>query len=675
MAAASSSNLQVQLKAFLQLPLAQTLQYAIYRLKLQAGLFDRQPAADTLPPAAYQPDIDLLAPPAPEAIKATLQAGGVVRLLSSADEIAAGQVRLFGGPPVPLNLATPGQALPWAEHERGAGSAALGSPGDVKLVWEPARFGWACTLARAFLISTQAAYPLAFKTYLNQFLQHNPPYYGWNWVSAQEAGLRLISLAFCYAVLNPALKDQPEAPPLGAILAAHAERIPPTLAYARAQNNNHLLSEAAALYTAGSLLPGHPSADRWRALGWRWFHHGLQSQITTEGVYIQHSTNYHRLMLQLALWVFRLARVQGQDFPSHSLQRLQAAATWLLALADAHTGQVPNLGPNDGAYVLPLTIQPFDDYRPVLQAAAAAFLGRQPFAAGPWDEMRLWLVPEGGPLPAPALLPAESPLTLRSPDEETWGYLRAARFTSRPGHADQLHVDLWWRGINLARDAGTYRYTSAPPWDNALIHTDVHNTVALNGQDQMTPAGRFLFLDWAQAEALPASGEVAAHSQELIAHHDGYRRLGAIHQRKLELLSSASWLVRDEILPRHRGEAKPLAARLHWLLPDWPWQLTVEPERFTLTLESPYGPVLVHVRTRGTPGAASTPPEATLHRAGQAVFGPPDDRPTWGWYAPTYNVREPALSFRVIVQGPLPLEFTTRWHLPIPASPDIPAVR
>ena len=87
---------------------------------------------------------------------------------------------------------------------------------------------------------------------------------------------------------------------------------------------------------------------------------------------------------------------------------------------------------------------------------------------------------------------------------ETWAYLRAARFTGRPGHADQLHLDLWWCGLNVAQDAGTYLYNAPPPWDNALARSEVHNTLVVNGLEQMTRAGRFLYLERAQARVQQA---------------------------------------------------------------------------------------------------------------------------------------------------------------------------
>jgi len=174
---------------------------------------------------------------------------------------------------------------------------------------------------------------------------------------------------------------------LGQAIAEHARRIPPTLVYARAQNNNHLLCEAAGLITAGLALPEHPHATRWLLLGRRWFFHAIQSQIALDGAFIQHSTNYHRLLLQIALWVHTL----GEPFPDRILDKLAAATQWLLKLVDPESGGVPNLGPNDGANIIPLSTCPFSDYRPTLQAASLIFQDSPAFSPGPWDDMSLWL--------------------------------------------------------------------------------------------------------------------------------------------------------------------------------------------------------------------------------------------------------------------------------------------
>ncbi len=551
-----SSRLSLAFKALRQLGLRPVGAYAWYQLELHSGLLRwRTPlsAADSAgaaPAAILQPILSGL--PDRDALASTLTEAGCQRLLLEAEEITAGQVRLFGGPPVPLRLELTGPQKHWSARQPvPEGFQPPGEPPDIKWVWEPARFAWAVTLARAWLVTADERFPASFWSYTEAFLQANPANLGANWASAQEVALRLMALCLVWQVFSASPETTPERTSrLSQAIAEHAARIPPTMAYARAQNNNHLLAEAAGLYTAAVFLPDHPSAPRWRSLGWKWFNLGLQSQVATDGAYTQNSASYQRLALQLGLFVDRLSHSAGHVLPPASLNALARLTQWLLSLVDGLSGQVPNLGPNDGAYFLPLTARPYQDYRPALQAASRAFSGVPAFAPGEWDEMALWLAhsPDSAPASAGDIFqPGEpsshsqaspaldaSPHVLRPGGGDAWAYLRVARFTSRPGHADQLHFDLWWRGLNLARDAGTYLYNAPTPWNNSLARTSVHNTVTLHGQDQMTWAGRFLWLDWAQGQVLSRESAADGSLEQMTAYHDGYRRAGVIHQRSVE---------------------------------------------------------------------------------------------------------------------------------------------
>ena len=66
------------------------------------------------------------------------------------------------------------------------------------------------------------------------------------------------------------------------------------------------------------------------------------------------------------------------------------------------------------------------------------------------------------------------------------------------------------------------------PWDNHLSTTLVHNTIAIDSQDQMTRASRFLWLDWSKAKISTNNPNI------LNGIHDGYIKSGVIHKRKLE---------------------------------------------------------------------------------------------------------------------------------------------
>jgi hypothetical protein len=641
-------KVRIGIKAARQLGVRSVLLYAWYQLQLRSGILRwRTPAKDRWPASAQGFSLALPAVPIPDRGElAAVYGTAADALMREADEICAGRVRLFGGEPQDLRLDPGGTLQHWSRH-----TASQHAGEDIKFVWEPGRFGWAAMLAQAYLLTARDDYPRAFWTYLEVFLEANPPNRGPHWASGQEVGLRLMALVLAAGVFKESAESTPKRMALLAdVLAAHAMRIPPTLVYARAQNNNHLLSEAAALYTAAVVLPEHPQARRWRQLGWHWLHAGLDSQISAEGAYIQHSTNYHRLMLQAALWANLVARAQGEEFPQGSRRKLALATQHLLGLLDAQHGQVPNLGSNDGAYILPLTVRPFSDFRPVLQAAGRAFHGQDPLPAGPWDDMAAWLAPQPG-----AGVEVAGGAVLRLSEAHSWAYLRAARFTSRPGHADQLHLDLWWRGYNLALDGGSYQYNADPPWRNGLDLSSLHNTLTVDGLEQMAKVGQFLWLDWAQAEVLEEHRNPAGDVDRAAARHDGYRQLGITHQRTVSCQGGV-WQVIDQVLTAadHLQSKDIHAVRLHWLLPDWEWAL----EGTSMRLASAHGEVALTVT------CAETGLTTDLVRAGKPLVGDPSASPTRGWVSPTYGVKLPALSFAVQARSRLPLTLTTTWRLP-----------
>ena len=648
-------RLPLGLKALHELGAPQLGLYALYQLGLRSGHYRRLTASPRQEEQAYAFRLKpVLRLPDPTQVLGLIGDTGLAALHAEADEIVAGQVRLFGGAPVALALTPPAPLHHWTAYEGNSNQL-----GDLKFIWEPARFGWAFTLGRAYWLTQDEGYPAAFWRYAETFLEANPAYQGPHWLSAQEVALRLCGLVFAAQVFASSLQSTPaRLARLAQAVIQHAARIPPTLVYARAQNNNHLISEALGLYTAAAALPDHPLASRWRQMGWKWLNRAFQHQIAPDGSYCQHSTNYHRLMLQAALWAAHIQHTAYPDrpFPPATLARLQAATTWYCALLDPISGQVPNLGPNDGACIFPLSSGKIEDHRPVVQAAARAFLSLPALPRGPWDELSLWhgLAISSQPARAEQLAhPAQS--VLRGPTS-SWAYLRAARFTSRPGHADQLHLDLWWRGINVALDPGTYRYTAEAPWDNALTSTLVHNTLSVDGLEQMTRAGRFLYLDWAQASPVERTRADDGSWERLRASHAGYRRLGITHLRQVTAYTDGRWLVEDDL----NGPARAVhTARLHWLLPDFPWEIETESHHLRLVLTTPEGLVSLSVHTTTTQGL-----QGALVRAGQLVYGKGVTQPTWGWTSPTYGDKIPALAIVVYVQGSLPLQISSEWILP-----------
>jgi len=556
-------------KSVRQLGLKSNALYAVYQLGLRSGYYRR-----VTPTSLYVPLPEITLEnvhwlthlPGKEQLKPILTEKEK-ELKNEADEILNNQLRFFGGPPLPFKFESKNNPpLHWSEAET---QYVRNNPNDIKLVWEPARFNWVFPLARAYVFFGDETYAKKFWELFLQFTEANPFNSGLNWSSGQEVALRMMALIFGGSVFRNSKSTQPQ--DLMMLLASihlHAKRIPPTLIYARSQNNNHLLSEAAGLYWAGSFFKDLPMAQTWKASGWKYFNQAIQQQIADNGEYTQHSLNYHRLMLQIALWMDLMVRKNQETLPALTVQKLRQATEWLLNYIEPSNGLVPNLGHNDGSHIFRLSQSEYSDYRSVAQASAIAFLGKPVMPSGWWDEEPLWL---GLTCTRPKIEKFETRHSNRIPwvGNSTFRiYLQAVRFHSRPAHADQLHADIWYKGINLARDAGTYSYNLAPPWQNALSQTAVHNTVSIDGLNQMTPAGKFLWLDWANGSI----AEFNPHKNMLQAYQDGYRKLGIIHQRKI-CLEEKDRLIIEDILTMNRALPSSHYACLHWLLPDWKWEL------------------------------------------------------------------------------------------------------
>jgi len=635
------SRLQILIKAPAQLGLKAVYHYASYQMGLRSGFFQActpAPDADKIQTQIPKNPRSLLQLPSPNELRDVL-GGALPTLLQTADSLVDGKFHLFGGDLKPLDLSPHAPALHWSQYERGK----LTVDGDIKFIWEPARFGWAFTLARAYHLTADSHYSTAFENYLNQFTQENPAYLGPNWTSGQEAGLRILALCFVYQIFSASTTISPTL--LQAIrvaVAVNAMRIPPTLAYARAQRNNHLISEAVGLYTAGLFLDGYPQARKWRQIGWKVFNQAINDQISADGTYIQHSNNYHRLMLDEAIWMAAIAKNAEINLPESALKKLALATRHLYEMVDLSSGRVPNLGHQDGSNILPLAVAEHLDYRPVLQAAGRLFLGEEIFPAGQWDEKALWLHIPQQPVKS---VPPSSAVRLNS--SNGWASLRAVRFHARPAHADQLHVEIWHQGQNLALDAGTYLYNAQPPWRNALQTTRVHNTITIDGLDQMLPAGRFLWLDRAQASIISTTPTSITASQ------DGYQKLGINHERTLIRTADTAWEIADRLTARSNSQKHIFT--VHWLLPALPFQV------HDTCIDLQNGDSDFHLSFTNDTGL---PGELDLLRGGKHIHGHSNLDPlVYGWFSPSYGTKNEALTILYTIRCETPLTITTRWNL------------
>ena len=515
---------------------------------------------------------------------------------------------------------------------------------DIKYVWEPNRFAFVYTLVRAYAASQDEKHPEAFWTLIEDWAQHNPPNTGPNWMDGQEIALRLMAWTFGYhAFLNSPSTTPERKEKFILYIAAQAERIYKNIGYAISTRSNHTISEAFGLWMVGLLFPKLKHAEKYLSLGKRLLEQEARNQIFPDGSYSMYSLNYHRFILHIYLYAIKLGEISDMSlrggssseayrdptkqsptrFSDNVYQEVTKSIEYLACLINPKTGEMPVYGSNDGALVLPLNNCDFTDYRPLLQLGWYIIKGEFLFEPGPWDEDVFWLCREIN------LTPNPSPYGRRAGDEGETSFphggtyllrktnshalIHCTDYTSRPSHADQLHLDLWIHGHNLAIDAGTYLYSGQGHWRNGLAYTSVHNTVTVDNKDQMTMLSRFTWTNWSK-------GKVLKHDKDIWqGEHNGYKPVS--HKRTVMSLEGDCWLVIDNLIANESHNFK-----LHWLLNDFPF----EQKENSVLLSFDKMKYKVQV--------------GTIEGNGNFSIVRADPESTRGWRSRYYGHKEPAIS-------------------------------
>ncbi|MBE7432309.1 MAG: alginate lyase family protein [Anaerolineales bacterium] len=571
--------------------------------------------------------------------------------IEEANRLLSGELKFFshtyhqtGFPPnwhqIPSTLKPPSSAAGLAytsNAEDGVGSRTKhwsqisdDSTADIKFIWEPNRFAFVYTLVRAYAATQDETYSQAFWQLIQDWADHNPPNTGANWKDGQEIALGLMAWTFgFYAFIHSPSTTNLQISQFTQYLASQTERIYKNIGYAISTRSNHTISEAFGLWMVGLLFPELKEAKNYFTLGKRLLEEEATKQIFSDGSYSMYSLNYHRFILHLCLYAIRLAELNNIQFSNSLYSSISSSIQYLSHLIDPATGQMPVYGSNDGALVLPLNNCDFTDYRPLLQLGSVITTGQPMFEPGDWDEDVFWICGEQSTVKSAkdakknkGFLRDLSELggksfsdggtyILRNTDSRA--IIRCTDFTSRPSHADQLHMDLWMGSHNIAVDAGTYLYSGEGIWRNGLARTSAHNTVTVDGKDQMTLVSRFTWTNWAK-------GKVLKQSEKLWqGEHDGYKPVR--HKRTVMALEGDRWLVTDDLSAKG-----PHHYTLHWLLNDVP---------FTQNKNS------LHLKYEASTYKIQT---GLLNGEGKFSILRADPNSTRGWRSRYYGQKEPAIS-------------------------------
>lgn len=437
--------------------------------------------------------------------------------------------------------------------------------GDIKFVWERARFAYLYDIIRYDYHFNEDCSSLVLNDILS-WIKANKVNCGPHYKCSQEISLRVLNWTFALNYyrnsihLTAAVFDQ-----IQHAIYWQLHHVYENINFSRiAVRNNHAITETLALYLGGLLYPDFPGAAMWKEKGKKWFIQEIDYQIYPDGTYLQFSMNYHRVVVQLLTWAFRLAALNGEKFPAMVTDRARKSLGFLRSCMNDSNGWLPNYGANDGALFFRLNNQHYRDYRPQLQALAtlldrdAAFpeiyedvywYGKMPGADKPavmGGQQGLFSYPDGG--------------YYVGREQDTLTFLRCGNHRDRPSQADNLHLDIWYKGENILIDAGSFKYNTNEQTLRYFMGTASHNTVMLDDCDQMEKGPRFIWYSWTQCkhavlyetkEEYVWEGTISAfqHAGPDITH----RRV--VRKKK----GQPSWKVEDYVIN------KPLHMKMHQL--------------------------------------------------------------------------------------------------------------
>jgi asparagine synthase (glutamine-hydrolysing) len=207
--------------------------------------------------------------------------------------------------------------------------------------------------------------------------------------------------------------------------------------------------------------------------------------------------------------------------------------------------------------------------------------------------------------------------------------MRAGSFVHRPAQLDMFHIDIFYRGENIAIDPGTYSYNGEGAWRQIPLGASrCHNTITVDSCEPAAQVSKFLYLPWncATELAVAATPGTLAFSRAL----RGRNRTHVEHTRIVVTAGDDTWLVIDRLA----GDCQH-NYRMHWLLGD----SLIHFEPGDCNLEFAFNAGIQYVM------------QCWCSHATKVDMVRGDESSEKGWFSPYYLTKQPANSFAQIASA------------------------
>lgn len=421
--------------------------------------------------------------------------------------------------------------------------------GDIKYLWEPNRHLFLVSLAQAYKLTKNEKYLNAIFQLVGSWMIQCPYPKGPNWISAMEAGIRLVNWSLVWQLIGgyecPAFKDGKGRAFLNAwleVIYRHMNFL--YFNFSRFSSaNNHLIGEASGLFIACLTWPFWDEVTDWEEKSYKILNEEIKQQTSIDGVNLEQAISYQQFVLDFFILAGILGERNGKVFPKEYWQYIEAMIDFLNSIMDVN-GNVPMIGDADDGFVVNLS--PDKDFCPYksLVCTGAVLFDRGEFKerARSLDEKTMWLLGKNAIDKFRAVEPESKVRISQKSFPEGGYYIIGNGFGTKDeikciidcgplgytsiaahGHADALSFYLSVGGNEILIDPGTYAYHTKKKWRNYFRGTSAHNTIRVDKLDQSQSGGNFMW--YTKAHSTCRWFEIGKNSDHFIGFHDGYKRL------------------------------------------------------------------------------------------------------------------------------------------------------
>ncbi len=432
--------------------------------------------------------------------------------------------------------------------------------GDIKYVWEKARFTFIYDIIRYDYHFKKDSSKFIFAQ-IEDFIDKNPVNQGPNYKCSQEISLRILNWTFALFFYKNSKRLTDEL--FRKIINStywQLHHIYNNINFSRiAVRNNHAITETSMLYLSNLLYPFISDTKKWSIEGKKWLEQEIKYQIYDDGSYLQFSHNYHRVVIQMLTYVLKISELNKISLSKHIIEKLNKTLNFLYNHQDKVSGWLPNYGSNDGALFFPLNSNHYRDFRPQLQVFGL-LLGKNFYSN--YYEDAFWFGVENKKSEHVniKILDFKKGGFYGFREDKTLTTVRCGKYNDRPSQADALHLDIWYNGVNVLFDPGTYKYNTEEEYIRFYNGTAGHNTLTISNNDQMLKGERFIWYYWTKY----ANADITEYDDRFVfsGKIKGFPLLGnnVLHERTvIKYKNKPLWKVIDKT--SYKGK---LPVQLHW---------------------------------------------------------------------------------------------------------------